>query len=211
MVIEETVTDSTTFALWIEAIGTILSAIGNTPSNIFSQSFLYNLDNIGDILQVTGTGIQIDDERVLSLNKLGNYIIAAGNLEEIAADFLLERESGLQQLLLNQGNAIQAAGTGLAVIYSFGQTPTLSNIYGLYANVLQLVGLALQVLAGGFPSDNETGTVINTIGNWVQASGAVLAVVSQELENADSSNESESSVNGEGKYNYSFYLQHSTA
>ncbi|MFS0783475.1 DUF6944 family repetitive protein [Bacillus sp. 1P06AnD] len=209
MVIKETVTELTTFALWMEAIGTILSAIGNTPSNFFTQTFLNDLDNIGDILQVGGTGIQIDDENVFSLNKLGNYIIVGGNLEEIGADLILERGSILQQTLLNQGNAIQAVGTGLALIYSLEQYPSLSNIVGLYANLLQIIGLLFQVVAGKFPSGNTSGTIINTIGNWLQAMGAVLAVISQKIETAHPT--SSFSNSKQDKYNYGYYLQNTSA
>lgn len=215
MVINETVTESTLFALTIEAIGTILSAIGNTPIPFLSQSLLYDIDNIGDILQVTGTGIQIDDERVLSLNKIGNIVIASGNLEEIAANFLFARGSALQQLLLQQGNAVQVVGTGLALVYSYEQTPNLANLYGLYANLLQIVGLSLQVLAGTLPSNSTESTVTNTIGNWIQAGGANLAVVSQVIENNNSDNNSSEDhsgyQDGGDKYRYGYYFHNHAA
>ena len=56
-------TEITTIGLWIEAFGTLLSAIGNTPISVVNQNFLFNIDAIGDVLQLSGTTIQIEDEK----------------------------------------------------------------------------------------------------------------------------------------------------
>ncbi|MFS0783478.1 DUF6944 family repetitive protein [Bacillus sp. 1P06AnD] len=107
----------TTVGLWIEAFGTFLSAIGNTPTEVLYEELLYNIDAIGDVLQVGGTAIQIDDEKYYTLNKYGNIVIAGGTLEEIYANFRPDRGSEKQELLYTQSTAIQALGTNQSRTY----------------------------------------------------------------------------------------------
>ena len=53
--ISDNQTEITTIGLWIEAFGTFLSAIGNTPISAVNQNLLFDIDRIGDVLQLEGT------------------------------------------------------------------------------------------------------------------------------------------------------------
>ena len=78
-------TEVSTVAMWVEVIGTIISALGNTPALTFIGTQLASdLNLVGDTIQLGGTIIQIEDEKNLTYNKIGNIIQVTGNSEEIA-------------------------------------------------------------------------------------------------------------------------------
>ena len=78
-------TEVSTVAMWIEVIGTIISALGNTPALTFiGPQLASDLNLVGDTIQLGGTIIQIEDEKNLTYNKIGNIIQVTGNSEEIA-------------------------------------------------------------------------------------------------------------------------------
>lgn len=197
-------TEITTIGLWIEAFGTFLSAIGNTPIPVINENLLHNIDAIGDVLQVSGTAIQIDDEKYYTLNKYGNIVIAGGTLEEVYANFRPDRGSQTQELLFSQSTAIQAVGTGLALIDSFEQKQTFVGLCEIYANFLQIIGLSIESLSGIYDAENEKGILINSIGHWIQFTGATLAAICQET--TDPYFFKKQYKDKSDKYCYSYYL-----
>ena len=172
-------TEVSTVAMWIEVIGTIISALGNTPALTFiGPQLASDLNLVGDTIQLGGTVIQVEDEKNLTYNKIGNIIQVAGNSEEIAGYAIPLNLTDLRTLLQTQGNAIQLTGISLSFIFTQVQ-PTLSSIEEAYGTMLQILGLGMQTLSGGFPSSNEFGQNLNTTGNWVQVIGAILQAIGQ--------------------------------
>ncbi|MGM9927844.1 MAG: DUF6944 family repetitive protein [Bacillus sp. (in: firmicutes)] len=174
-------TEVTTVAMWVEVVGTIISALGNTPSLTFiSTELANNLNLVGDTIQVSGTTIQIEDETNLTLNKIGNIIQDGGNIEEIAGYLIPMDLTKLRTLIQTQGNAIQLLGILLSFIFTKIH-PTLSSVEEAYGTMIQIIGLGMQTLSGGFPSSSEFGQNLNTTGNWVQVVGAILQALGQTL------------------------------
>ncbi|MGE7877276.1 DUF6944 family repetitive protein [Peribacillus muralis] len=58
-----------TFGSWTQAIRTVISAVGGTPSDVLDEDFRKNLDLIGNELQATGNAILVDVEETWLLNK----------------------------------------------------------------------------------------------------------------------------------------------
>lgn len=173
-------TEVTTVAMWVEVIGTIIAAIGATPFDFINSDLSNDLNLVGNGLQVAGTTVQIEDEKNLTLNKIGNIIQDGGNIESLAGFIIPTRFSDLRDLLQTQGTAIQALGTALSLVFTKVH-PTLSSLEETYGTILQLIGLGMQSLSAGFPDDDETGQNLNTIGNWVQVVGATLQALGQTL------------------------------
>ena len=173
-------TEITTNALWVEVVGTILSAIGNTPISFLTQEDFNNLNLIGDTLQLGGTTIQVEDEKYLTLNKIGNIIQAGGLIEEVAGYAFPQWLTNLRTTLQNQGNQVQAVGLLLSFVFTKVE-PTLSSFYETQGTIVSAAGLGMQILSAAFPSDNERGQTLNTIGNWVQVIGAILTAIGQEF------------------------------
>lgn len=199
----ENETEITTMGLWVEAFGTFLSAIGNTPITDANQNVLFDLDSIGDVLQVSGTAIQLDDEKNYTLNKYGNMVIAGGTLEEIYGNFRPDRGSPIQEQIYSQSTAIQAVGTALALADSIEQNKSLIGLCTVYANIIQLIGLGIESISGTFENE-ERENLVNSVGHWIQFSGATLAAMCQEQTNPFFTiNTTKISDN---QYSYSYYL-----
>jgi hypothetical protein len=156
---------------WLEAIGTILSAIGNTPSNVLSASKLNDLNLIGNVLQAVGSGIISEDEDYL--DQVGSKVEALGNIVTIQAFFVENQRSS--QLLNTQGNLIQALGSGVSLDLDTNQTvnEALNNI----GNIVQIIGNAYQAFSIKYPPDSQQAQELNTIGSWIQAVGSVLSAL----------------------------------
>lgn len=72
------------YGSWIQAIGTMISAIGSTPSNRINKDLHNDLNLWGNVLQGTGNALSADGEEEMSLEKLGNQIQSIGNSSVIA-------------------------------------------------------------------------------------------------------------------------------
>lgn len=156
---------------WLEAIGTILSAIGSTPSKILPASVLNDLNLIGNVLQAVGSGIIPEDEEYL--DQVGSKIQALGNIVTIQGFFVEDQQTS--QLLNTQGNLIQALGGGVSLDFENNQTvnEALNNI----GNAIQIIGNAYQAISINYPSNSKKAQELNTIGSWIQAVGSVLSAL----------------------------------
>ena len=163
-------------AAWLDGIGTILSAIGNTPFPFVSEQLLLNTDFVGDVLQANSAAIMADLEEEYNLSKIGNSIDASGNVTEIAGNI------SSNELLANSGNAIQTVGTGLTFVDAVQVQQKYLDLYYLYGTLIQTIGLSLQTIAGGFPTENKFGERLNTVGTWVQAIGSNIEAIGVTLE-----------------------------
>lgn len=174
------------FGSWLDAVGTTLSAIGNTPFTFISENRLKKIDLIGDILQATASSIMADAEENFNLFKIGNIIDASGNVIEIAGNVLPFPNKRSNQILAIEGNGLQTLGTGLSFIYCYENAIQsefeLNALYGIYGTLIQTIGLAMQTIAATLPEDHEIGNRLNTVGCWVQAIGAILEAIGASIE-----------------------------
>lgn len=68
---------------WIQAVGTTISAVGNTPPAVREETFSSYLDLWGNVLQGAGNTLIADSEEAISLDKWGNKIQTTGNLVNV--------------------------------------------------------------------------------------------------------------------------------
>ena len=201
--ISDNQTEITTIGLWIEAFGTFLSAIGNTPISAVNHNLLFDIDRVGDVLQLSGTTIQIEDEKNWTLNKYGNIVIAGGTSEEIYANFRPDRGSEIQEQIYSQSTAIQAVGTALALADSLEQSNSTIEICNVYANSLQVIGLSIESISSIYENEQRE-NFVNSVGHWIQFSGAALAAICHEKTNPYFSKYTLD--NTQNQYSYSYYF-----
>ena len=157
---------------WIEAIGTLITAIGSTPSTMFSQQTLTDFNIIGNILEAGGTAIAAESEDAL-LDQVGDQLQAIGNLTVVAG--IMGKNEQASQLLQMQGNLLQVVGLGVTINTQGKQTllQTINNT----GNIIQLIGTVIQVFAD---PDTQEGVELNAIGAWIQVVGAVITALTTE-------------------------------
>ncbi|MGB7999492.1 MAG: hypothetical protein WCF60_05255 [Anaerobacillus sp.] len=166
------------FGSWIQAIGTILAAIGSTPIKEINSSILDSLNLIGNVMQGTGNALIADTIDPPSLDKLGNQIQAIGN-STVVTGILIDFDDKVKQLLDIDGNWLQALGGGVSLADALGGEPSASALYSIYGNFLQAVGNSLQAISGIKELNHEEATNINVLGSWIQAIGAVISAIGQ--------------------------------
>lgn len=89
--------------------------------------------------------VHIDAENKVTFNSIGNIVQVVGNTEELGAENILFNDQTEQNLFITQGNAIQAVGVSLSLIFFIGQKHNLINVYNIYANILQIIGFSIQI------------------------------------------------------------------
>src|SRR5699024_11755062 len=101
----------------MQAIGTNMSAIGNTPTIIRAEYSATNLDLWGNVLQGTGNALIADAVEDMTLDKLGNKIQTTGNMVIVLA--ILTSVSERTETKLNiKGNMTQAVGGSLSLAHA---------------------------------------------------------------------------------------------
>ncbi|WP_243292586.1 hypothetical protein [Bacillus sp. FJAT-47783] len=163
---------------WIQASGTVLSAIGSTPTNVISDDLLDDLNLLGNVLQATGNALIADTEKGVTLDKIGNIVQSIGN-STVITGLLINFDEETKQILNIQGNWLQALGGGVSFADAFGQEPSIDVLFNLYGNLLQTIGNSLQAISGVIDLKNKNGQKLNVIGSWVQAIGSILSFISQ--------------------------------
>ncbi|WP_261131290.1 DUF6944 family repetitive protein [Bacillus sp. Marseille-Q3570] len=177
---------------WIQAVGTVVAAIGSTPTFYLPHIISKELRIVGNALQALGNAMEAAGKSTISLETTGNKIQALGNLTVIygiVADIPYVKK---QQFEI-AGNWLQAFGALLAVIDELkeGRTELLSII----GNTLQSWGNSMQAVGGilELRGDRVTGQNLDVNGSWIQAAGAVIAALGQsqeEIRNGSVKNES---------------------
>ena len=134
-----------TFGSWLQAIGTVLSAIANTPALVSDYDSANNLDVVGNTLQGTGNALIADGEEAFTLDQIGSAVQAIGNSTVITGLIGTFSEETNDLLIIN-GNFIQALGGGVSAADITENAPAEGiNIVG---NLMQLLGNSLQALSG---------------------------------------------------------------
>jgi hypothetical protein len=165
----------------IQAIGTVISAYANTPNKYFNDTFLDDLDLIGNALQATGNALIADGQEPLTLSRIGNEVQAAGNTTVIAG-MIMPFEDRTKQVLNIKGNLLQSFGAGIELGDEFDEEPSLNKAVNVISNLLQAAGNALQALGGKYELDDPKGDTeysqsLILAGSWIQAVGAVLSAL----------------------------------
>ncbi|WP_289315489.1 hypothetical protein [Peribacillus sp. NJ4] len=136
-----------TFGSWTQAIGTVISAIAGTPSNVLGEEFSEKLDLIGNELQATGNAILADAEETWSLDKFGNVIQVIGN-STVILGLVIDYDEITKQELIIKGNLIQALGGGTAVAGAFENPDEPEQAFNVTGNLLQAIGNSMQAIGG---------------------------------------------------------------
>ncbi|TYS60267.1 hypothetical protein FZC74_09035 [Sutcliffiella horikoshii] len=169
---------------WTQAIGTVVAAIGSTPSLPIHENGRRGLGLIGNVLQATGNGLEADAETTLTYGKLGNIIQATGNIM-VSAGLIIDFSGDTEERLVISGDLIQALG----VITALGSA---DKSYIVIGNGLQALGNSLQAVGGARELKEEERTVIGlsqvsnevliALGSWTQALGTILLAIGLTLE-----------------------------
>ena len=171
------------FGAWIAAIGTIMSAVGSTPSNRLSEEKRNALNLWGNVLQGTGNALMADAEEGVSINKIGNEIQAIGNSTVITGIVIDFKEETKLRLNIT-GNWMQALGGAAAFGDGLTGYKNKGEALEINGNLLQAIGNSLQALSGTAElkesdknrNENDS-TSLNVIGSWIQAVGSVLSLL----------------------------------
>lgn len=166
------------FGAWTQAIGTVIAAVADTPSEALTPEQINDLGLYGNALQATGNGLLADTNEFGSLNQIGNAIQATGNTIIVGA-LALPWEENLEQNLIIKGNLFQAAGGSVSFNEDLKEDVSMAALYAVIGDFLQVVGNGIQAYAAiaDFIVDDDE-EFINAVGSWIQATGAVLSALS---------------------------------
>ena len=166
------------FGSWVQATGTVISAIGISSFFTISEEILNSLNLIGNVLQATGNAIIADTIEEFSLDKIGNQIQAVGN-STVVTGILIDFDARTKIKLDIDGNLLQALGGGTSLAEALASVPSEAVLYSIYGNSLQSIGNSMQAYAGARGLRNEDGEIFNVIGSWIQATGSVISAIGQ--------------------------------
>ncbi|WP_059104783.1 DUF6944 family repetitive protein [Shouchella shacheensis] len=169
------------FGAWTQAIGAVISAIGNSPSVSRDSELLSDLDFEGNVLQALGMALLGDNVEPPSLDKLGNYIESAGHLPNVVG-VIMEADENIQVQLDAKGNLVQVVGEGLSLSHALSEEPTRESFYYIYGPLLEIIGNSMQALAGINQLRGVDRERMNTIGAWLHAIGSVLTGLGVSIE-----------------------------
>ena len=188
---------------WMQAFGNIVEAYGSTPSTPLTSETRDDFNRIGLTMQSVGSALEADGQsNPHSFEYYGAIITSIGSVEELLPliqEFSLETD----YLLEVQGNILQGIGSALQAYDEFVNGSPSGALEGIIGNSVQSIGCFLSVSGINLELTNqEDGEKLNALGTWVQAFGATLAAIGQQLEEAEES--------GQGHYAHSnapFYLE----
>lgn len=164
------------FSVWDETLGTILAAIGSTPSLKLTKAQEANLSLIGNVMQGTGSALSANiGEQPLNIQ--GDKIQAIGN-SLIVTENLLPFDEVTKTKLGAIGEFLQALGASLAIFYLYNSDDN-KNIPELYSTLLQTIGNSMQGLAGILKLKNKEWENVQFVGSWIQASGAIILAIAE--------------------------------
>jgi hypothetical protein len=163
---------------WIQAIGTIIDAISNTPSYNLGETLQSNLSLIGHVMQATGNALIADSVKECNFESIGNSIQSLGNLT-IVSSILINLGKEIKIELTVKGNLLQALGNFLSPfsVAMDDRTSKEDKLLLDLGSILQGIGNSLQALSGMLQLKGGDRGDLNVLGSWIQASGAVLQAV----------------------------------
>ncbi|MFF3023159.1 DUF6944 family repetitive protein [Gottfriedia sp. NPDC057948] len=182
----------------IVSIGTIIAAIGSTPSNYIKSSVRDDLSLIGNVLQATGNGIDAEAEGTV-LRAVGKETTASGNIT-VTSGLVFDIPKEASYKLFIAGNLLQALGLGVNVGEAIELEPFPGQSESIVGSITQIIGNTLQAFGWsealfelkeenkqkniGFyegylrksNGQSESETIVAT-GSWIQAIGSVISVI----------------------------------
>jgi len=159
---------------WLDAIGTVIAAIGSTPSKILSKKILEDLVFIGNAFQGIGSSLVADSPETLPNDRVGSALQSIGNLTVMQGLLNTDEETG--RVTNKSGNLLQALGAGASINYD-GEITSINN----FGNGLQVLGNSLQAMAlRDNVIETDEGLVLDMVGSWVQAVGTVISAITYE-------------------------------
>jgi hypothetical protein len=177
------------FGSWIQAMGTIIAAIGSTPANFIKSDLRNALDLWGNTLQATGNALQADGQVEISPETIGNEIQSIGNVT-VMSGLIIDFEEEAGQKLIITGNLIQALGGLVLLADGFEDGTIASQSYYIIGNLLQSIGNSLQAIGGSYELEKngikykdrkeyKNGQSLIVSGSWIQATGSVISLIGQ--------------------------------
>lgn len=173
---------------WIAPTGTILAAIGSTPSKRLDSQKQFYLQLWGNELQAVGNALEAEEQ--YGLERIGTELQAIGNVTVIGALLLLEGKQEVQ--LAIKGNLMQALGGAAALADELQDDTESDRAQRVIGNLLQIIGNSLQAVGGfyelkydskeSFYKNNikaEEGKLIVFSGSWIQAVGSVILALGE--------------------------------
>ncbi|MET3698264.1 hypothetical protein SAMN05877753_108120 [Bacillus oleivorans] len=180
--------DKLIFGAWVQAIGTVIAAIGSTPIQKLPSEWREAFSLWGNVMQATGNALVADGEDEF-YERVGNEIQAIGNVT-VVAGLVIEFEGDIGERLNITGNWMQSLGAATAFGYELDQEPDDSLPLEISGNLLQMLGNAMQALGGiykleekkdrySFSSKNhdDLSQSLEVNGSWIQAVGSVLSLL----------------------------------
>lgn len=157
---------------FVEVLGTITAAVGDTPALMIEKQQAESLELIGNILQGIGSALAADDETDLFLKNAG-IISSSGNLINVYT-YLMDLPEEKQSLLFAKGDLTQATGSGMALTNSIQEDSQMV----IFSDFLQWIGNSLEAIASISEfKGKDNYKFLGTIGSWSQAIGAFLALL----------------------------------
>lgn len=182
------------FGAWIQAIGTVMSAIGSTPSLRIRSALQKDLNVWGNALQATGNSLSADAQKTINLEAIASEIQAIGN-SSVIAGLIIDFEEETAQRYIIMGNWLQALGGAAAVGAELQENnDKASFIFNVNGNLLQSIGNSLQAIAATEElqeltkngqrsvkpkATNKDNHSLEVTGSWIQAVGSVLVLLGQ--------------------------------
>jgi hypothetical protein len=145
----------------IVAMGTIMSAIGSTPSNILNSDLRNSLNLWGNVLQAGGNALQANGQGNI-LRTVGKEFQSIGNVTVISG-LLLDLKKETAQKIFITGNWIQALGGAINVGHGIELNPFPGHSENIIGNVLQFIGNSLQAFGGVYELEKNGNTDNNFI------------------------------------------------
>ncbi|MFC0558494.1 DUF6944 family repetitive protein [Halalkalibacter alkalisediminis] len=159
---------------WLDAIGQLLSSIGNTEQLVETTIANQKLILIGEGIQALGNALQAIGE-TNKLDRIGDWIEAAGAATSgIAVSQQLEAgEEDFESIRLEiLGDMLQVLGPAISAVNKDDDTL-------LIAIRLQIIGPGLEAIGGVYELSGleQKGRFLTFIGSWIQTSGAFLQAI----------------------------------
>ncbi|QFT90356.1 hypothetical protein FIU87_17080 [Bacillus sp. THAF10] len=165
---------------WVQALGTILAAVGSTPSLVEQEELERDFGLVGNVLQATGNGLEVDSQEDWDFGSYGGIIQATGNLTVTTA-YIKDVSEVTEIKLFITGNLLQALGAVTAL-------ESVEEAYEVVGFYLQAIGNSLQALGDSrrlkiddtiFMSNPD---VIVAVGSWIQTIGTILLALGKTYE-----------------------------
>lgn len=161
----------------INALGTIVAAIGATPDLMIPENLKDGFGVTGNALQAAGSALDANISD--GLDAIGGGTQAFGNSLVIYGAIAQDPDKeNLRTIII--GNSLQAIGGSLSLHSDLISTERNRAIaLSIIGNLLQIAGNSLQAVSNIFQlnqtADETKSDQINFTGSWVQAVGASLS------------------------------------